>query len=623
MRRSLILAAAFCLLLLPSTLQAARSLVYDDIHVEIQIREDTSIDFIETQKVTLSGDWNGLYRDYSLTGLDNITILGVWEGDQAYQEGSVQRKGGYVVEEIQGHQLRVRWRSRSTSDAHYDGQEVIFAIRYHITGAMAQYRRRDVLHWKPIFSDRQYRVRRASATVILPRVPQQTKVTFYTQATDAHWEIDELDGHKIHFSAHEIPRKDNFEIKIELPKGLLTSYSSTSNWYYYHLKPFVLPLGLILGILALGLLWYLIGRDPGSGPVMNLQDDLHVIPVGLTGIIFDERFDSRDLTASILDLARRGYLRVEETHPSEYLFHLLKPVQDGDVAEFESLLLHGLFGEVLKAGDKTTSGSLKNKFYKKIPAIKKAAWEEVSRREWFQRTPRKSRLTFGLIALGIFVLSIIPLASENPVIIFFLVWGSLFGGIPALALVKAIRTRGIRGLVTSFFLLPFVLIGFGVLTWQFLLYYRTGSWLTDLGILGALLSILVCAAGPAMARRSARGVTIVAQAKSLYDMLKRTPSLEKKGLSFPDVLPWAVAFGIVKETLGNYSHTGFVTAPYYRPYDMRPLDRGASIPSPALSLSSLGDNLNAMTSSIGSTLSSAPRSSGSSGGGSSGGGGQG
>ena len=197
MRRPLILAVALFFLLLPATLFAARSLVYDDIHVEMQIREDTSIDVIETQQVTLSGDWNGLYRDYSLTGLDHISILGVWEGDQAYQEGSVHRQGGYVVEEIQGHQLRVRWRSRSGSDAPYDGQEVTFTIWYRITGALAQYRKRDVLHWKPIFSDRKHRVHRASATVILPREPQQTKVSFYTQATVAHWDIDELDGRKI------------------------------------------------------------------------------------------------------------------------------------------------------------------------------------------------------------------------------------------------------------------------------------------------------------------------------------------------------------------------------------------------------------------------------------------
>ena len=42
------------------------------------------------------------------------------------------------------------------------------------------------------------------------------------------------------------------------------------------------------------------------------QFDVGAIPPGLSGIMIDERFDQRDLTATILDLARRGYMKIEE-----------------------------------------------------------------------------------------------------------------------------------------------------------------------------------------------------------------------------------------------------------------------------------------------------------------------
>ena len=163
-----------------------RELNYDLVDVQMTMNKDTSIDVIETQKVTLSGDWNGLFRDYKLTGCDNVRIAGVWENDQAYREGDMSRKGGYVVtRKKKGNSVQVKWRSRNVKEKPYRNHRTTFTVKYTLIGAVGQYWRRDVFCWKPIMSDREHAVSRATVTLRLPHAPDAWDVTFYCKAPEA------------------------------------------------------------------------------------------------------------------------------------------------------------------------------------------------------------------------------------------------------------------------------------------------------------------------------------------------------------------------------------------------------------------------------------------------------
>src|SRR6185369_2871832 len=98
----------------------------------------------------------------------------------------------------------------------------------------------------------------------------------------------------------------------------------TSNW------PLFVPL-FVLGFMFW--LWYTRGRDPRVGPIA-VQ---YAPPDGMTpaeaGALVDENTDMRDITATIVDLAVRGYIVIEEkeksgmmglVHNKEYAFHMKK-----------------------------------------------------------------------------------------------------------------------------------------------------------------------------------------------------------------------------------------------------------------------------------------------------------
>jgi hypothetical protein len=203
-------------------------------------------------------------------------------------------------------------------------------------------------------------------------------------------------------------------------------------------------------------------------------------------------------------------------------------------------------------------------------------------------------------------------AVENTEVLFLALWGSMFAGIPGMVLMSNVKRQGLKGLLKSIFFVPFVAIGLGVMVGASLMNYRMSGWMFDVGITGVFIGSLICMSGAAMARKSKKGAAVKRRMDELRDSLKRSESM---GLRIEQLLPWAIAFGVTADYLGDIADFSGARIPYYRPYAEGPSGLGG-----AESVSSVAAGFAAMTSAIGSSLSSSPRGSGS-GGGSGGGGG--
>ena len=93
------------------------------------------------------------------------------------------------------------------------------------------------------------------------------------------------------------------------------------------------------------------------------------------GTLLDDRIHPRDITSTIVDLAVRGFIKIEETddkgllfHHKDYIFHLLQKRQDWrGLAPHERVMLENIFvGDV----PDTRLSSLKNRFYTAIPVVR-------------------------------------------------------------------------------------------------------------------------------------------------------------------------------------------------------------------------------------------------------------
>ncbi|HEX9992394.1 MAG TPA: DUF2207 domain-containing protein [Acidimicrobiales bacterium] len=127
---------------------------------------------------------------------------------------------------------------------------------------------------------------------------------------------------------------------------------------------------------------------------------------GQVGTLVDEAANPLDVTATIVDLAVRGYLRIEEIPKQGWFgkpdWRLVKLREGDGLLPYEALLFDALFED---AADGTTVqlSDLRNKFRQRLTKVQDALYEDAVRQGWF--TSRPDRVRAKWVVIGALVLS--------------------------------------------------------------------------------------------------------------------------------------------------------------------------------------------------------------------------
>jgi uncharacterized protein (TIGR04222 family) len=217
--------------------------------------------------------------------------------------------------------------------------------------------------------------------------------------------------------------------------------------------------GFFLSIGGVWTLWWRLGRDRrfvalqrasgdgaeeeriplfGGRPVaVEFQPPEQLRPAQI-GLLLDERADTLDITATIVDLAVRGYLTITAVEKTSWfsgrdwrLDRLKQP--DDTLLPYERIVLQGLFS----SGSSTTLSSLKDKFHDKLAKAKKALYQDGIERGWFPSNPNTVRTVWRLV--GLFAMA----AGVAATIFMGVHWGAGLLGLPIVAgsVVLAIAAR--------------------------------------------------------------------------------------------------------------------------------------------------------------------------------------
>jgi uncharacterized membrane protein YgcG len=188
---------------------------------------------------------------------------------------------------------------------------------------------------------------------------------------------------------------------VQEPRGTeKTAQFLESNW------PLSLPLSVFLLMFCL---WYARGRDPRVGAIAVQYEPPAGLTPGEAGALVDYQAGLRDITATLVDLAVRGYITVEEKETShlmglysnkEYVFHLnKKPDEWKGTKSHELLLLNGIFGApVVGMRDEVALSELQNRFYKNLPGIRSAIFESLVQHGYFAHRPDIVRQAYLVVA---------------------------------------------------------------------------------------------------------------------------------------------------------------------------------------------------------------------------------
>ena len=218
-------------------------------------------------------------------------------------------------------------------------------------------------------------------------------------------------------------------IDVYIPQGVLQAPSSLTkfDWFLYSNPILFLPL---LTLVVMCALWYYVGRDPDPGISVAPQ---YEPPKGLSpaeaGTLIDDTIHPRDITSTVVDLAVRGYIKIEEKvdtflvfHHKDYMFHLLKPREQWgpDLTPHERVMLENIF----LAGTGTRLSDLKNRFYTVIPVVREDIMAALKSKGIYTLDPESANaysivaaVVIALLVVGVQVMGWINLFYSVPLVI--------------------------------------------------------------------------------------------------------------------------------------------------------------------------------------------------------------
>jgi hypothetical protein len=186
-----------------------------------------------------------------------------------------------------------------------------------------------------------------------------------------------------------------------------------------------LPLALALGLLALGgVALYGLHRRAGvdRSPDGQISKPGDFVPTGAgqsefrvvgdvrpghVGTVADERVDPIDVTATLIDLAVRGHLVIDEL-PRESEFAPtdweIRRIDGNDgLLPFEQQLLDG----IAAPGSSVRVSDLAGKVQESIGGVQNALYDEMVSNGWFERRPDDTRNRWTQLALAALILSVV------------------------------------------------------------------------------------------------------------------------------------------------------------------------------------------------------------------------
>ena len=293
-----------------------------DYEVNVQVNENNSYDFEESLNIYYATPHHGIYRYIPINGskISNIRVPD-YEYETYTQNGNDVIKIGSGSFTLTGdNEYRIYYRLSMYDDE--NSEKDMMLINVIPTG------------WE---TDIAY----AHGVVTLPKDTDLSNVQvfsgpFGTEGNEDNVKI-EVDEAKrtIAFAASDLPARHGITITTELPQGYWVGAQE-----FGKVSPLMILLAL-LGPIGAFVLWLLYGRDDHLVKTLEFYPPEDLSP-GELGYIIDGKADKEDIVSSIVYLADKGYMTIEEGQGDEFKFTAVQ--EPGyEVPGFVQTIYNGIF----------------------------------------------------------------------------------------------------------------------------------------------------------------------------------------------------------------------------------------------------------------------------------------
>ena len=409
--------------------------------------------------------------------------------------------------------------------------EQTYRIRYRVEGVVNTFSDHQELYWNVIGSEWEVPIASASARVQGPATVQRVTCFEGDRGSTQECRSSNADGTAT-FTASGLEPRQGMTVVAAFPTGTFPDARPIIEERQTLQRAFSLT--PLTGAGALGVFAVLsggamalvsrhgrderyLGLTPGLEPGAEQQGRTSRVPMvgrepvavqftppeglrpGQVGTLLDEQANVLDVTATIVDLAVRGFLRIEEVQEQRWFrdggwkLVMVWPAPTDELHDYEMKLLKAIFDDRTEV----LLSQLKQTFRADLQSVQNLLYDDVTRRGWFRGNPSSVRTRwqgFGLV---------LALAGAG------LTW------------LLATRTR------------------FGLL-----------------GVAVVLAGVLVLVLAPRMPARTAKGTALLRQTQGFRMYLEKAEAgqlrFEEGQDIFSRYLPFAIVFGVAERWAGVF-----------------------------------------------------------------------
>ena len=383
----LLLCLSFLWLVAPAS---ARDWHVERFDVRVSVEQDGVATVTERLDVVFNGEYHGIFRDIPIE----------YPGPHGSAYTLFLKVTG--VTDGSGHDLKYESRTQNSS-RHLkiyipDAMDTTRSVRIHytVTNAVRWFDGHDELYWNITGNDWPVPIAGASASISFPaNAGGNLRVQAFTGLYGSHMQDAraQVHGNSVSVETNSpLSMREGLTTDIYITKGVLTQPSKLTQAIWFLRSNFIVLLP-VWAFIVMFFFWWTKGRDP--------KPDISVAPMyeppkGMTpaevGALVDDAVHPRDITSTLVDLAVKGYLKIEEKDSKvlffshrDYIFHLLKPQSEWpSLASHERVMLSHMFHDSVT--DIHLSG-LKNQFYVAIPTMKTNILAELKSKGMYSVDP--------------------------------------------------------------------------------------------------------------------------------------------------------------------------------------------------------------------------------------------
>ncbi len=452
MRKSayIICVLLFILTFSPSSAHA-QDFTINEFHADITVNEDSSFIVKEVINVNFHRSKHGIYREIPFRYTDELgstvttplKVISVTNGAGEKWKYQVSRKGDVTNVKI------------GDAKKYVSGPQT-YVITYKVENAILFFGDHDQLYWNVTGNYWQAPIEKASADVKLAvkDTSDELKAACYTGfygSEESQGGFEAANNSGKFYAEKNLKKGEGLTIAFGWDKGLVSPPTPLKRflWALNDHWVFLFP---VISLIFMLNLWYKRGRDPKVRESVAVMYEppkfkgIQLTPAEV-GTIVDEKMDPRDITSTIVGLAVKGYIKIEEIKKDGLIFHstdyyLTKVKEpDANLSLFENLLMDRIFSGL----PGIHVSELKNKFYKNLGELKDFLYSALVDKKYFLKNPDKVRIfyiTAGIIsAVLVIIAGVVFQSAFNSYVTGQVFIAGILTGLTVLAFAKAMPAK--------------------------------------------------------------------------------------------------------------------------------------------------------------------------------------